>query len=84
MNFILRRFRKDGNPFNKLLGNMYSVIKRNDQTFEKWKKTLQQYHPDIKDEYVKKVVCVILTDESILIDAPCYIMTENGSTFEKI
>ena len=84
MNFILRRFRDDGNAFNTILGNMYSLIQRNDQTFEQWKKTLQQYHPDIREDYVDKVVCVILSDKSFLIDAPCYIMTENGSTFEKI
>jgi galactose-1-phosphate uridylyltransferase len=84
MNFILRRFNKEGNPMNTILGRDYQLIKRNDQTHDQWKKTLQKYYLDIRDEYVDKVVVVILTDDSILIDAPCYIMTENGTTFEKI
>ncbi len=84
MNFILRRFTTDSNSFNTMLGNSYTLIKKIDNKPDEWKRKLKLYWPDIKDERADRIIAIILTDKSFLIDAPCYIMTENGATFEKI
>ena len=88
MSFILRQVFKQGGTQNRILGDRYEVIKKEEQP-EKFKEALgvTDHHPDSK----KKIFAVMFHDNNghqhtypLYEGHRYYVMTESGSTFEQI
>ena len=84
MNFILRTRVKNENFLNRMLGNSYTVTYNSEKTKEEWLKEVQQYYTEIQN--ADDIKCIVLCNDAYVIyeNMHAWIMTESGSTFERI
>lgn len=88
-NFILRTVHKDGKtpPLNKIIGGSYVAYKYSEQKcFADWGKIVKTYYPEAKDDFIKSIIIIVVSDDSNAIDKDRigFIMSENGSTVERL
>ena len=84
MNFILRTQVDENNFLNEIIGSNYIISKKFNKTTEEWEDEVKRYFPLKQDCESVRVLVVFSKAIAIYSKMKAWIMTENGSTFEKI
>ena len=84
MNFILRTQVGENNFLNEIIGSNYTISKKFNKTTKEWEKEVKKYFP-LKQDFTD-VECIVIFNKAVIIYSTmkAWIMTESGSTFEKI